>query len=77
MTAGTQCDNCRVFGPSRPAGWFYVAQQPSEEEPASSLAAALFGNPQEPLTFCTVRCLADWAYVRNAAADTAGTEPGL
>ena len=77
MTAGTQCDSCRAFGPVHASGWFYVAQQPGEEDEPKSFAAALFGNPSEPLTFCTIRCLADWAYVRNAAAEAAaGTEPG-
>jgi len=76
VTAGTQCDNCRTFGPSRAPGWFYLGQQPGEET-APSILSALFGNPEEPLTFCTIKCLAEWAYVRNAAAEAAaGTEAG-
>lgn len=77
MSAGTQCDNCRTFGPSRAPGWFYLAQQPSEDE-TPSIIAALFGNPSEPLTFCTVRCLSEWAFVHAAADEAAatGTEPG-
>jgi hypothetical protein len=75
MTAGTQCDNCRTFGPSYAPGWFCVAQHPAEDEEPRSLAAALFGRPSEPLTFCTVKCLSEWAFVRNAAAEaSAGTE---
>jgi hypothetical protein len=77
VTAGVQCDNCRVFGPSRAPAWFYVAQQPGETDEPPSVLAALFGNPSEPLTFCTIECLRDWAYVHaetNGAA--AGTEPG-
>jgi len=70
MTAGSQCDNCRTFAPSHPPGWFYVAQQPGEEA-VPSLAAALFGKPSEPLTFCSVKCLSEWAYVRNAASEAA------
>jgi len=77
VTAGTQCDNCRAFGPPHPPGWFCVAQQPGEDDRPTSLAAALFGRPSEPLTFCSIRCLSEWAYVRNAAAEAAaGTEPG-
>ena len=76
MTAGTQCDNCRTFSSSHAPGWFYVAQQPGEED-APSVMSALFGRPSEPLTFCSIRCLSEWAYVRNAAAEAAaGTEPG-
>ena len=63
MTAGTQCDTCRVFGPSRPAGWFYLMQQPADDGQPSILSA-LFGNPSEPLTFCSVKCLAEFATAR-------------
>lgn len=76
MTAGTQCDNCRKFGPSHAPGWFYVAQQPGERDEPPTVFAALFGNPSEPLTFCTVKCLSEWAYVHVAASEAAtGTEP--
>ena len=76
MTAGVQCDNCRVFGPSRAPGWFHLMQQPGEDDSPPSLFTALFGNPGEPLTFCTVRCLADWAYVHAMTGEAAtGSEP--
>ena len=76
MSAGTQCDNCRTFGPSRAPGWFYLGQQPAEEE-VPSILSALFGSQGEPLTFCTVACLADWAFVQKLAAEAqAGSEPG-
>jgi hypothetical protein len=71
VTAGTQCDNCRQFGPPQPPGWFVVGQHPGEAEQPPSLVAALFGSPSEPLTFCTIKCLSEWAYVRNAAAEAA------
>jgi hypothetical protein len=75
VSAGTHCDNCRVFGPSHPPGWFYLGQQPGPEEAPPAILTALFGNPSEPLTFCTIKCLAEWAYVRNAAAEALpGTE---
>ena len=74
MSAGTQCDNCRKFGPSPAPGWFYVAKQPGEDEPRT-IMTALFGNPAEPLTFCTVKCLSEWAYV-HAAASEAAAEAG-
>ena len=75
MSAGTQCDNCRRFGPSHAPSWFFLAQQPGDEE-VVSVMAALFGRPREPFTFCTVRCLAEWAYVHAAAVGAPdGTEP--
>ena len=77
MTAGTQCDNCRVFAPPHPPGWFFLGQQPGEEEAPSALSV-LFGRSPEPLAFCTIACLADWAFVQKLAAEaSAGSEPGL
>jgi hypothetical protein len=77
VSAGVQCDNCRMFGPSRAPGWFYVAQHPAAYDDPPSVFAAIFGNPGEPLTFCTVKCLADWAYVHAMTGEAAtGKEPG-
>ena len=73
MTAGVQCDNCRTFGPQRPPGWFVLGQQPRDDDERPSVLAALFGNPSEPLTFCTIECLRDWAYVH---AETDGAAAG-
>lgn len=64
MTAGNQCDNCRKFGPSHAPGWFSLMQQPGDEEQPRSILGALFGTPSEPLTFCTVRCLSEFATAR-------------
>ena len=46
MSAGTQCDNCRVFGPQHAPGWFYLGQQPrdGESRPLSSLLCSA-GRP--------------------------------
>ena len=77
MSAGTQCDNCRAFGPSQAPGWFWLQQQPGEGEQPQTIFTALFGNHGEPLTFCTVKCLADWAYVHAMTGEAAaGSEPG-
>ena len=65
MTAGTQCDTCRAFGPPHAPGWFVLYQYPAGEETAPSILSALFGNPSEPLTFCSVRCLAEFATART------------
>ncbi len=76
MTAGTQCDTCRAFGPPHPPGWFYLGQQPGEDRAPSSLVAALFGNPSEPLTFCSIKCLAEFATARALVEEQpAGEEP--
>lgn len=64
MTAGTQCDTCRKFGPSHSPGWFCLWQQPGDDEGRAPILAALFGNPSEPLTFCTIKCLAEFATAR-------------
>ena len=75
MSAGTQCDNCRVFGPQHAPGWFYLGQQPRDDDEPASVLTALFGRPSEPLTFCTVKCLADWAYVHAMTGEATGAEP--
>ena len=66
MTAGTQCDTCRAFGPPHAPGWFVLYQYPGndEDDPRPSVLSALFGNPSEPFTFCTVKCLAEFATAR-------------
>ncbi len=76
MTAGTQCDTCRTFSPPHPPGWFYLGQQPGADQAPPSLAAALFGNPSEPLTFCGIKCLAEFATARALVEEQpAGEEP--
>ena len=64
MTAGTQCDTCRAFGSPHAPGWFVLYQYPAAEDAPPPLLSALFGNPSEPLTFCTVKCLAEFATAR-------------
>lgn len=64
MTAGTQCDTCRRFGPVHAPGWFTLFQFPGDDERPSILSALFGGNPSEPLTFCTVKCLAEFATAR-------------
>jgi len=75
VSAGLQCDTCRAFAQGGTPGWLFVAQQP---EPSATFSfASMFGQPAEPLTFCTFRCLAEWAYVRAVALGPAtGKEPG-
>lgn len=75
MTAGAQCDTCRVFGPPHAPGWFVLYQYPVEEEQqVPSIMSALFGNPSEPLTFCTVKCLAEFATARSLIEGQAAPE---
>ncbi len=72
MSAGSQCDNCRAFVPVRQPGVLYLVQQ----HPAESSFAAMFGTPSDPLTFCAMRCVAEYAYVLAVATEgAAGTEP--
>ena len=73
MTAGVQCDNCRKFAPTQPPGWLYVVQ-PSAE-PAYLLI--VMGTPRdEPAMLCSMRCVAEWAYVALVTGEPAtGVEP--
>ena len=76
MTAGVQCDNCREFGPGPPPGWLFLMSQPPTVE--RDLAARVLGSIDrfEPVTFCSLRCIADWAYVcAMATGAPAGMEP--
>lgn len=74
MTAGVQCETCRRFVPSAPPGWLYVVR-PTAVEP-SIMASLGIGPREDPLTFCAVRCLAEWAYVQLVTSEPAtGTEP--
>ena len=74
MTAGVQCETCRKFGPGPPPGWLFLMRQPtSERDPVAQLLA--FDRP-EPGTFCSLRCVADWAYVAAMAnGKPTGMEP--
>ena len=75
MTAGVQCDTCRTFSPSHAPGWFFLSQIPGEEQ-VPSIMTKLFGNSCEPLTFCTVKCVAEFATARALVEEQpAGEEP--
>lgn len=56
---GAQCDTCRSFAPSTPAGWYIVSQIQSQE--FSGLMSVLSGAGQsqdaQPRTFCSARCV--------------------
>jgi hypothetical protein len=77
MTIGVQCETCRKFAPSTPPGWLYVVVRPSAEP---GILASLWTGQRErddPGTFCSMRCLAEWAYVQVVTGEPAtGTEPG-
>lgn len=72
MAAGVQCDTCRRFAPRPDGRWLYVVRQPSEP----SFLASIAGPAREdPDTFCSMGCLAEWAYVQAIAIEpAAGTE---
>ena len=64
---------CRKFAPMQPPGWLYVVQ-PSAEP--TSFLASLAGSRDEPGTWCSMRCLAEWAYVQAMTGEPAtGIEP--
>ena len=75
MTAGSQCDNCRKFVPQHAPGMLYLVRQPPPEQ--SSFIASILGTPAEPLTFCRMRCVAEYAMAHALIeGSAAGTEPG-
>ena len=75
MTAGVQCETCRKFGPGPPPGWLFLMRQPTSERDPVAQVLAVFERP-EPGTFCSLRCVADWAYVAAMANGTpTGMEP--
>jgi hypothetical protein len=75
MTTGMQCETCRKFAPSTPPGWLYVVRPSAEPSFLSSLG--LGQKADDPLTFCRVLCLAEWACVQAATSEPAtGQEPG-
>ena len=74
---GLPCDSCRVFAPGQPQeGWLFVLRQ---DAPSFSSFAALLGGggggTELAGTFCSLRCLAEHAYVK-LAADRAGGPSG-
>ena len=71
MTAGVQCETCRAFSPHPSSAWLYVIRPAAEP---SIMTALGIGPKEDPLTFCSVRCLAEWAYVRLVTSEP-GTEP--
>jgi len=74
VTAGLQCDTCRTFAPQSSPRWLYLVQQPSEQP---SFLDSMLGSRADPLTFCSMRCVAEYAVARALVeGDTAGTEPG-
>lgn len=72
MTAGVQCETCRAFSPQPCGQWLYLVR------PAADPVMATLGlGPRDDLaTFCSLRCLVEWGYVKLAAGEPAtGTEP--
>ena len=75
MTAGLQCDTCRTFAPQGSPRWLYLVRQPPE--PPSFVESMLGSSRAEPLTFCSMRCVAEYAVARALVeGNAAGTEPG-
>ena len=67
---GAQCDTCRKFD-NDPSRWIYVQRRLPDG------GFSLFGQaPSETVgTFCTMRCLAEFAYVLAVSEDKATEAP--
>ncbi len=75
MSAGVQCETCRVFSPAPGGRWLCVVRIP-DGGPSSVLASLGIGPREDPATFCSILCLAEWAYAyAMTVAAPAGTEP--
>ena len=61
----TECDNCRTLGPCPvPGGWIITAVQPEPSE-MTGLAMVFAGSrDDEPATFCSWKCVAEYAAVK-------------
>jgi hypothetical protein len=62
---GLQCDNCREFTTAPATGWLVIFQQ---------LDPALAANPFQAAaitigSFCSFRCVGEYAYVRSGIAE--------
>jgi hypothetical protein len=72
VTTGVQCETCRVFSPQPSGQWLYLVRPVTEP----SVLAALGVIGGDPGTFCSPRCLAEWAYVQAVTGSPAtGIEP--
>lgn len=70
---GAQCDTCRSFAPQPSAGWFFLGRQ---SEPSIMSVLGGSGGAEIMGTFCSLRCVAEYAYVKAVAGESAtGTEP--
>jgi hypothetical protein len=70
---GNRCDapGCTAFSPPS-CRWLYLVQPPED----SSVLAALGIGRAEPLTFCSMLCVAQYAYVQAVVEGSAtGQEP--
>ena len=69
---GLQCDTCRKFALPPADGWFVLAQN----QPADMSPLAMFSSPggsELAGTFCSITCVAQYAYVRAVTEGTAVT----
>jgi hypothetical protein len=75
---GVQCDTCRVFALLPvPEGWLLLARQPALSFPSMlDVISGSNGNPELTGTFCTLRCLTEWAYAKLATEGLQGGSHG-
>lgn len=76
---GIQCDTCRTFtAMPPPEGWLFLARQEAPALPSmlAMISGGGGGGAELAGTFCSLRCLTEYAYVRLAAEGTQGGMPG-
>lgn len=70
---GTQCDTCRTFAPQPSPGWLLLARQ---AEPSFMSLLSQGGGTEMVGTFCSMRCVAEYAYAHAVIAEQPGTGTG-
>lgn len=69
---GSQCDNCRKFAVAPNDGWlFLVAVQPAASSIMSMLSGGS-GGTEVVGTFCSTKCVAEYAYVLAVTGSAGG-----
>ena len=70
---GSQCDNCRKFAADPATGWLIVVQlRPTVSSIMSMISGS--GGTEVVGTFCSPKCIAEFAYVLAATESAGGAQ---
>jgi hypothetical protein len=71
---GAQCDTCRRFAAGSCEGWLILVTVQPVASSVMSMITGAGGGTEVTGTFCSARCVAEFAYVL-AATGSAGSPP--